>query len=324
MEVLHDPRRFSSTVMSTADPVLLGADPPAHTKVKEAVTRALPHARGLEPFIWEETQRLTDHLRGFTTPDLVKDFARPLTLTVMAELLGLRSHPWQDLARWTDAVVTTGTGYAAGGHSGSIRADMAELQDVLARAVLRSRSSATPDVLRTLLLDPRGPLREPEVASIGRLLLVAGSETTARLIGSSLMAVLGEPSLAAAARAGGAEKVVDAVLHRDPPVRHVVRVTTRECSVGDHRCPAGSLLLVRLQEDANEGPRSHQPWTVPFGTGPHACPGAALAVLEAAIGVRAILRRWPGVRPAESLQQTPRQRTDQLHGPLRLRVHLMS
>jgi cytochrome P450 len=325
LEVLRDTERFSSRVMARADPVLLGADPPAHTSVRQAVARTLSpaHVRRLEPRIRSLADALSHELRQHHCPDLVADYARPLPLKVMAELLGLDAAQWLDLGRWADAVVADGTGHGAPNGTAVNSDDVAELESMLTATVARRRKEPADDVLSLLLHDPVNPLQEPEVASIGRLLIVAGSETTSHLIGLALLAVLREPALAAAVAAGHASSAVDTVLRQDPPVRHVPRVTTTACRVNGAWHPKGTLVLAQLAPSAPSATTSPQPsWSLPFGAGPHACPGAALAMLEATVALDALLRRWPDVKPAEPLDTISMRRTTQLYGPSRLRVFL--
>jgi cytochrome P450 len=321
--VLRDTEQFSSRVMAPADAVLLGADPPAHTSVRQVVARALNslQVRRLEPWIRRLADALSRELSQHPRPDLVADYGRPLSLSVMAHLLGLDAARWRDLGRWADAMVVAGTGHGASNGTAADSSDVAELESMLAATVAKRRLEPADDVLSLLLNDPVNPLREPEVASIGRLLVVAGSETTSHLIGLALLAVLREPELAAAVAAGQAGGVIDTMLRHDPPVRHVPRVTTTGCRVDGVWHPKGTLVLAQLAP--SEPATSPQPsWSLPFGAGPHACPGAALAVLEATVALDSMLRHWPDVKPAEPLDTIPMRRTGQLYGPSRLSVLL--
>jgi cytochrome P450 len=139
--------------------------------------------------------------------------------------------------------------------------------------------------------------------------LFGGLETTASLLGSCLLTALGDRELWADVRAdrpGVVQQLVETVLQRRPPLRHLGRVVAYDQEFAGSRLAEGDLVLVSLtgadllveQPTAGGCPMSDGTGERPvvFGFGPHYCVGAPLARLEAATVLRSFARRFPDAR----------------------------
>jgi cytochrome P450 len=322
LEVLHDSKRFSSRVMAPADPVLLGADEPGHAAVRQALDRALAaetDSRLALRIAWLADD-VAHGLDGRERPDLVADFCRPLSLMVMAEILGLDASYWGDLGRWADTVLAEATGnsptpaFDGGSPGAGVR---------LADALAVLETSPAHGVVNRLANDSYYAVRGSELTSVCRLLVVAGSETTAHLIGLSLLAALGDEKAVSIENAETARALVKRVLRTSPPVQHVMRVATEPCRLNETLYPEGTLIVARLTApEGDPAAASGRHWSLPFGAGVHSCPGSALALLEATVALESLWRRWPDLSAAEPLSTIPFRGTAQVTGPAWLHVHL--
>jgi cytochrome P450 len=161
-------------------------------------------------------------------------------------------------------------------------------------------------------------------------LLLAGHETTTNLIGNATLALADHPDQADWLREDGArvEAAVEELLRFDSPVQAVTRVATEQTRLGDRDVAAGDPLLVLVGAANRDPDRFEDPDRLDltrdegrhlsFGLGPHFCLGAPLARLEGAIALRALLRRFPELRVAES--GTQRSSTLALRGLSRLEL----
>ncbi|WP_214364488.1 cytochrome P450 [Pseudonocardia sp. H11422] len=317
-EVLGDHDRFSN-VLSGPEPMgerrfrdgmLLGYDPPEHTRLRKMLTAAfsLRRMRLLEPRVTDIVAEHLDALAAAGPPtDLVAGFALPVPSLVICELLGV---PYADreafqgrTGRQLDLGLTLAERVAAGEES---HAYMAEL-------VGRARSAPGEDVLGMLVREHGTELTDDELTGIASLLLVAGHETTSNMLGLGTLALLRHPDQLAILR--------DA---RDPAVLHTaVEELMRWLSVVPSGTPrrvvadtvvAGQPmrpddLVVCALPAANRDPElTDRPDALDigrtpgghlgFGHGVHYCLGAPLARMEMRIGFPALLRRFPDLRLA--------------------------
>ena len=168
------------------------------------------------------------------------------------------------------------------------------------------------------------------------VLIIAGNETTRNLIGNSLYTLAGDAALYSRLRADPAiiPIVVEESLRHDSPVQILARTCRRTASVEGVEIPADELVIFGVGS-ANRDERCYEhpdafridrpdPWDhVAFGTGPHICPGAALARLEAIIALEVFSQR------IESLALLPGSTFDPnpvfwAHGPRSLAVQLVA
>jgi cytochrome P450 len=173
-------------------------------------------------------------------------------------------------------------------------------------------------------------LSAAEGASLARLLLIAGNETTTNLIGSAVLALLRSPAELDRVRRDLSlvPAAIEETLRYDAPVQAVDRVTLRPAELGGASLPAQARVVVMIgaaNRDAAafpdpdtfsvaRNPRAH----LSFGAGPHACVGAFLSRLEARIVLEGLLERRPALRAAQPLDDVERTESLHLRGPRRL------
>lgn len=319
--VLED-RRFSRALASTpTEPrvtatalvpgSLLSLDPPEHTRLRRATARWLSrqNAERLRPRIARTVESLLDAVRRHGPPvDLMAAFARPLSATVIYDMLGVPGadraafHAWATARRgalWT----LSPTGITEAG--GRLRHYLTDL--------VRARRAEPGDDLLSSLIGPsaREPVSAAEAVSLGGVVLAGGSEITAGRIGSIGYALLTRPDLAAALRAepGLVPQAVEELLrYTTLGARVRVSVAAEDIEVAGTLIRAGEAVMPSRcaanrdaaafpdpdSIDLTRAPCDH----VAFGHGPHYCTGAPLARVELQLAVEALLRTFPTLRLA--------------------------
>jgi cytochrome P450 len=296
--VLSDHQAFSSEY---GDLSLLNTDPPRHRQLRNLVTEAFTPRKveSLRSRITQIVDQLLDQAEPKGEMDVIADFAVPLPVTVIAELLGIPLDHREQFKRWSDAFVTGGT---------------AEMNDEDARRQMSGffaglmeerRRSPGEDLISALLaarIDDES-LDQRALLSFCILLLVAGNETTTNLIGNAVLC-LGEHPDAQAQLHDHPELVastVEEVLRYRPPVHSMFRLARSEVRLDDQTIPAGDMVVAWIGS-ANRDPRQFPDADrfeirrspnrhLGFGHGIHFCLGAPLARLEGTIALGALVRR---------------------------------
>jgi cytochrome P450 len=305
-------------------------DPPVHTRLRTLVSKAFtPHAiEAMGSWITPLAERLVTAAKSRehgARMDLVSDFAYPLTVAVIARMLGIPSNYLQRLERWAEArrAVLESSSRALG---------LSELNEVFERAglateefnaALRSliaerRNVASQDLLTGLLeAEEAGDrLSEDELLAMCRLVISAGHETTVKLISNGMFALLTTPAQKELLKRDPRllQCAVQEMLRYDTPVQLTARSVYEDIELGGTRIPKGSTVILLLGA-ANRDPaifpepdrfdiqRSMNPPVSSFGLGIHHCLGAALAKLETEIAVRTLLRELPALELEDGAQQ---------------------
>ncbi|MFD3460225.1 cytochrome P450 [Nocardia fluminea] len=285
---------------------MLGTDPPAHTRLRKLVNKAFTARQValLRPRIEQITASLLDALGDRAEVDLMSDFANPLPVTVICELLGVPFDDRADFQAWTKALVTV----VGEGEEDERPAASAAMVGYLAKLVRAKQSEPAEDLLSELVLadDEGDRLTDQELVSMAFLLLVAGHETTVNLIGNGVLALLRNPEQWQALRADptGVPAAIEEFLRFDGPVdMATARYTAEPVTLGDTEIPADEIVYVALSAANRDPARFAAPDTLAtdtptaghlaFGHGIHFCVGAPLARMEAEIAFTALLQRFP-------------------------------
>ncbi|UZJ32918.1 cytochrome P450 family protein [Streptomyces endophytica] len=309
---------------------LLATDPPDHGRLRKLAMAAFTPAAvaRLEPRIRALAGELADALAEQGGADLVEGFAVPLPIAVISELLGVPEPDRAAVRRWSDEL------FAAAAPDTVDRASHA-LSGYLTRLIADRRAALGDDVLSGLIAarDDGDRLSEPELVSLAVLLVVAGHETTANLIGNGMVTLLRDDALRARLRAdpGLLPAAVEEFLRHDGPLTVATfRYATEPLVLGGATIAAGDVVQVAPGAANRDPARFDAPDSVrlgragghlSFGHGPHHCLGAALARVEARIAFEVLLTRWTDIRPAgEGPDAVEWRRTRLMRGPARLPV----
>jgi cytochrome P450 len=256
--------------------------------------------------------------------DLAVDYAVPLPIMVIAEMLGIPLKDRDTFRRWSDAILglaNTITGGADAARAASdYRAVTTEMDTYLARLLEERRITPRDDLLtRLLVAEVDGQrLTHREILGFYQLLLLAGSETTTNLINNAVLSLIEHPQQLDRLRAKPEliSPAIEEVLRYRSPVQAVFRQTTRAVSLSDQRIPRGQLVLLMLGSanrdasqftdagrfDITRDPNPH----IAFGHGPHFCLGAPLARLEARIALTDLLTRMSEITLSSDKPWQPR------------------
>ena len=302
---------------------LLETNPPDHTRLRALVSSFFAARRipALAPRIAAAVDDLLDEMAGRADAsgvvDFMEVFASRLPMSVICEVMGVPEGdrgwfraPAAALTLTLEIAPTPEVILAADGAA-------AELVEYFSDLAARRRADPRDDLVSVLAAATEGAkgagarLGEQEMLAMFVLLLVAGFETTAGLLGNALTLAFQHPLAADELRTGGAPAAgfVDEVLRLETPIQYGARLPLGEgLDVGGVPAPLGTVALVFLGA-ANRDPRRYDrpaefdplrtgPQPLSFGGGAHFCPGAPLARLEAGIALPALLRRFPRLRPA--------------------------
>ncbi|HEY8217611.1 MAG TPA: cytochrome P450 [Acidimicrobiia bacterium] len=301
------------------DRVLGELDPPLHTSVRRVMVTALTPrvVHAAEPFIRETSDAL---LAGLPVPgraDLVPSFTAPLPTRVTAHLLGFPPADADRLAGWAKELMESGFPATNRSERGEgferafpeFAGYIDEQIEDRARAAASSGDDGDSDVLTRLLALDVGDgsrLTRRQVRALTRNLITGGFTTTSQLIGNLLDALLRHAELERALRdsPGALGTAIEESLRLSPPVLFVPRGCMQDVDVAETTVHAGERVIAgtasanrddRVFDDPDtfridrENPEQH----LTFGYGPHVCPGAALARIEARIAITAFLDRFP-------------------------------
>jgi len=300
---------------------MLAVDPPDHTRLRRLVSAAFSVRRieQLRPRVQSIVDDLLDRIAAGgpdSRVDLVATFAFPLPFTVICELLGVDEANRAPLGRALTGLLSptaTDEEYArAKSASDAVVGMLTELVEAKQR-------EPGDDLVSALIAarDGEERLDQGELLSTLLQLIIAGHDTTASLIGNSVVALLRHPDQLAGLRADPETiaTAIEEVLRYDAPVPHsTFRYATEPIELGAVTIPAGAQVIISLAA-ANrdhdryssaevldvERPDVHH---LAFGHGIHFCLGAALARMEGQLALRSLLERFPELRlavPVEDL-----------------------
>src|SRR6185437_10998342 len=291
---------------------LMFTDPPRHHKLRALVTKAFtPRSiADLEPRIRELSRQLLDPLVGRGEMDVASDFAVPLPMMVIAEMLGLPVEQWPRLKAWSNAIIglgstIIGTPEEARAASDAFLHAEAEMRDMLGAVTAERRATPRDDLLtRLVAAEVDGErLGDLEILRFVQLLLAAGTETTTNLIDNAILCFVEHPGELARLRAAPEllPQAIEEVLRYRSPAQAVFRATRRDVEMGGQVIPAGEFVLAVIGS-ANRDPRQFPDADrfditrdpnphIAFGHGIHFCLGAPLSRLEGRIGLADLLGR---------------------------------
>jgi cytochrome P450 len=289
-------------------PSMLVTDPPEHTRLRHPVSRSFtPKALGaLRGRIHEITDELLSGLEGSATCDLVAEYTTQLPLAIIVEMLAVPRDDTRFLLAISEAT-TKLIGISAPSWP-DFRAAIQALRDFdryLARHIERLRRD---DVDNSILSDVvnNSDLAEIEIRQLVGLLLGAGFVTTTHVLGKAVVALARHPDQVAALSANpeGWPNAVEEILRYDTTGQLAARVATEDVDVHGYPVREGESLFL-LVGGANRDPavfehpdtfdvaRANAREHITFGTGVHACLGAALARMELQIGLQSLFEHFP-------------------------------
>jgi cytochrome P450 len=302
-------------VESRTDGMFIFMDPPEHTRLRRLLTGqfTVRRMRLLESRIREIADECIDTmLAAGTEADLVPAYALPLPSLVICEMLGV---DYADRAQFQSH---TATALNSTTPSDERARAAGELYGFIQKLVTTKKTSPGDDMLSGLIHDADPPLTDAQLTDMALVLLGAGHETTANMLGLSTFALLENPDQLETLRADPAllDTAVEELLRYLSIIQMgVSRVATENVTVAGVEVPAGSTVIIATPE-VNRDPRH---WDDPdrldvlrqrnshlaFGHGIHQCLGQQLARVEMRVGLGELLTRLPNLRLAVPASEVP-------------------
>jgi cytochrome P450 len=315
--------------------MILRMDAPGHTRIRRLVGKAFtPKAIAA---LRVRIEAISDELLGQATSasafDVVGDYAVPLTIRVICEILGVPDREWKQFRAWGDDATRAMGAIISRADVRAAEEATNELSDFLVTHIERKRREPGPDLLSAMIAaeeEDGDRLSDRELLANTFLILLAGFETTVNLIGNGTVALLqsGEQWEKLCADATLVPNAVEELLRFDSPVQFTGRNVPEDLELAGRTLPKGKQLMIVLGA-ANNDPsvfedprrlditRANARDHVAFSSGPHYCLGASLARLEGEVAFRDLTARVPSL----SLAGSPvRRGTDLLRGYERVPV----
>ncbi|MGI5448147.1 cytochrome P450 family protein [Streptomyces sp. CA-243310] len=302
---------------------MLTVDGDEHRRLRTLVAQALTVRRveklraGIEALTAGMLDRLAELPAGETV-DLKAEFAYPLPMNVISELMGVEAAEHPRLKALFEKFFSTQT------LPEEVPRMMADLGALFSRIVESKRATPGDDLTSALIAasEDGDHLGTEEITNTLQLMVAAGHETTISLIVNAVVALETHPEQRALVLKGEVpwENVIEETLRWSTPTSHVlIRFASEDVEVGDRILPKGEGLIVSFgalgRDEEQHGPTAGEfditrtpNRHISFGHGPHVCPGAALSRLEALVALPALYARFPGLSlavAAEELRNKP-------------------
>jgi cytochrome P450 len=315
---------------------LLSNDPPSHTQFRNLVNKAFLPKRvaQLEDSIRKIANDLIDAFINDGKVDLVEQFAVGVPLTVIADALGVDRADMPKFKKWSDDSVAPLSGMLTPERQIECAHSRIEFQKYMVDRV-REREENLRDDLLSDLVQARFDSGEragegmtmAEMLDVIAQLLVAGNETTTKLIAAATLMLVENPEQMAKVRADHSliPNLVEEALRMEAPVQMLPRFTKDDVEVGGVVIPKGSVVMAMYgcaNRDGGKYPnpdmfdieRDNARTQLAFGQGPHFCVGAALARSEARIAFELLLSRLNNIALANVDTATHRELSMTLRG----------
>ncbi|WP_422615753.1 cytochrome P450 [Nocardia jejuensis] len=304
----------------------MSMDDPEHAEYRRLLTGyfSVKRLERMRPRIQQTADRLLDEMlaQPIRAADLISAFALPLPSLVICELLGVPYAERDRFHRLAGTSISTVTSAEEAGMAAE------ELLGLIRAVVIERQAKPADDILSHLTQS--GRLSVDEITGIGKILLMAGHETSANMISLGTALLLANPEQAAALRDDDDPSVVASAVEELLRFLTVVhhgrrRLAVADIEIGGVRIEAGEGLILAI-ETANRDPRafpgdpdvldirrnarSH----LAFAFGPHQCLGQTLARMELQVAYGTLFRRVPSLALATPVHELPFKHDMRIYG----------
>lgn len=305
---------------------ILDSEPPKHTRLRALVAKAFNRNKieGMRPAIQRITTELLDAIdvkvKNGENFDLIADFAEPLPVKIIADLLGFPESEEHLLRPWSQAIVKMYEVNPSLHYQSEAKVAAGEFADyVRALAEERKRNPGTDLITDLAMVEENGEkLNMHELVATAVLLLNAGHEASVNAFGNGMVEVLRRPDQIALLRhdpKGLTERALEEFMRFDAPLQLFERTATKEVEIGGVAIEAGQKIAALIgsanrdstvfenadEMDITRDPNPH----IGFGAGIHFCLGAPLARLEMGTSLPALWEKYPDMSLASEPVRRP-------------------
>ena len=292
---------------------LIFMDPPEHTRLRKLLNKGFSPAaiEGLRPQVEAIVHGMLEPLQHGSDVDLMREFANPMPVRIILEMLGIPQDLRDTFVNWSRAIaVFRGNPNRTVEEARAAQDALIALTEFFRKTVAERRRNKGTDLISLLIdIEEEGEaLTEEELYAQCIALLFAGHETTRNLIGNGMYTLLRHPQETAELR----EKPemirtsVEEILRYESPVQFTARVLKEDIEVCGQRIPNKWTILCMLGA-ANRDPKKFKDPNqlnlkrlntehLAFSAGPHFCIGAQLARLEGQIALLNLVQRFPQMK----------------------------
>ncbi|MFZ0542288.1 MAG: cytochrome P450 [Candidatus Sulfotelmatobacter sp.] len=294
---------------------LIFMDPPEHTRLRKLLNKGFSPAaiEGLRPQVEAIVDEMLKPLRHGTEVDLMHEFANPMPVRIILEMLGIPQELRDTFVNWSRAIaVFRGSPDRTVEQTRDAQDALIALTDFFKKTVAERRRNKGNDLISLLIdIEEEGEvLTEEELYAQCIALLFAGHETTRNLIGNGMYTLLRHPQETAELRENPEmiRTAVEEILRYESPVQFTARVLKEEVEICGQHIPKKWSVLCMLGAANRDPKRFKDPdrldlkrlnnQHLAFSAGPHACIGGQLARLEGQIALLNLVQRFPEMKLA--------------------------
>ena len=292
---------------------MIATDPPDHSRMRGLVNKAFSrrYVTQMRDEIAAQVNVFVGRLSGSEEFDFAAEFAAPLPVSVIADMLGVESEMHASFRRWSNNVTAGGNADAlSDAQRAQFEADAKEFREYFLDRIERERRDRGDNLIAKLVAaeEDGQSLTADEILAMSVLLLIAGNETTTNLLANALVCLRDFPDQEALIRED--RSLIPAFLEESlrflSPIQLLFRQATRDTDVAGVSVPKDSIVIpmfasanrdeaVFQNADRIDVRRDDLRGHLAFGWGTHLCVGKALSLLEGEIALNALFDRFSSI-----------------------------
>ena len=295
------------------NPSILKLDPPDHSRIRKLVSYGFTnrYIKSLETEINDTINQCLDKTHNLESFDLMNVLAKPLPAIVIAKMMGLPDSDLNQFQTWSENLLKEVGGIGSSVKKRKLARDAYEdLIRYFEKIIIERKDNPGDDFIGKLILaeEEGDKLNVKEMYGTCLLLLIAGHETTTRLVGNGLFALLNHPDQFECLKDDHSKipNAIEEMLRYEPPVHATVRFANENMTYRKRDYKRGTPFAISIaganrDPEANQDPDSFNILRenikhVSFGYGPHMCIGANLARIETRLVFERLLERFPNMK----------------------------
>jgi hypothetical protein len=292
---------------------LIFMDPPEHTRLRKLLNKGFSPAaiEALRPQVEAIVDRMLRPLEHGSEVELMREFANPMPVRIICEMLGIPQELNETFVNWSRAIALfRGSPDRTVEQAKAAQDALIELTEFFRNTVAERKRNKGNDLISLLIdIEEEGEvLTEEELYAQCIALLFAGHETTRNLIGNGMYTLLKHPQETAELRENPdmIRTTVEELLRYESPVQFTARVLKEDIEICGQRIPRKWTILCMLGAANRDPKRFKDPnkldlnrlnnQHLAFSAGPHACIGGQLARLEGQIAIQNLVQRFPKMK----------------------------